>query len=89
MACRHGHAFAIAECPQDRTHGTPLFTQGLSYQDGSQLDSAQIGMPPDFPKAIRPAVEFKAKGDRPILTIMEYDRPVGQRYVCSLAGTHQ
>jgi hypothetical protein len=46
-------------------------------------------MPPDFPKEIRTVVVFKAKGDMTELTITEYDWPVGQMYVYSLAGMHQ
>jgi uncharacterized protein YndB with AHSA1/START domain len=65
------------------------FTQGLSDKDGNKIDPAQVGMPPDFPKEIRTSVVFKAKGGMTELTITEYDWPVGQMYVYSLAGLHQ
>ena len=66
------------------------FTQGLADKDGHKIDPAQIGMPPDFPREIRTEVVFKAiRGDMTELTITEYDWPVGQMYVFSLAGLHQ
>jgi hypothetical protein len=46
-------------------------------------------MPPDFPKEIRTSVVFKAKGNMTELTITEYDWPVGQMFVYSLAGMQQ
>lgn len=65
------------------------FTQGLSDKDGNRIDPAQIGMPPDFPEVIRTEVLFRAKGTMTELTITEFDWPVGQMYVYSLAGMHQ
>ena len=65
------------------------FTQSLSDQDGNRIDPAQLGMPPDFPKEIRTVIVFKAKGNMTELTITEYDWPVSQMYVYSLAGLHQ
>jgi uncharacterized protein YndB with AHSA1/START domain len=65
------------------------FSQGLADSDGNPIDPAQMGMPPDFPKEIRTVVEFKAKGAMTELTITEYDWPVGQMFVFSLAGMHQ
>jgi uncharacterized protein YndB with AHSA1/START domain len=65
------------------------FTQGLADKDGNPLDPAQAGMPPDFPKEVRTSVVFKAKGDMTELTITEYDWPVGQMFVYSLAGMQQ
>jgi uncharacterized protein YndB with AHSA1/START domain len=65
------------------------FTQSLSDQDGNRIDPAQVGMPPDFPKEIRTVIVFKAKGNMTELTITEYDWPVSQMYVYSLAGLHQ
>jgi uncharacterized protein YndB with AHSA1/START domain len=65
------------------------FTQGLADKDGNRIDPAQVGMPPDFPEEIRTVVIFKAKGNMTELTITEYDWPVGQMYVYSLAGMHQ
>lgn len=65
------------------------FTQGLADKDGNPIDPAQVGMPPDFPEEIRTSIVFKAKGDLTELTITEYDWPVSQMYVYSLAGLHQ
>jgi len=65
------------------------FTQGLSDKDGNPIDPAQVGMPPDFPDEIRTSIVFKAKGEMTELTITEYDWPLGQMYVYSLAGLHQ
>jgi uncharacterized protein YndB with AHSA1/START domain len=66
------------------------FTQGLSDKDGNPVDPAEVGMPPDFPKALRTVVTFKRiRPDMTELTITEYDWPVSQMYVFSLAGLHQ
>ncbi len=65
------------------------FTQGLADKDGNPLDPAQAGMPPDFPKEVRTASVFKVKGNMTELTITEYDWPVGQMFVYSLAGMQQ
>lgn len=65
------------------------FTQGLADKDGNPLDPAQVGMPPDFPKEIRTSVVFKAMGNMTELVITEYDWPVGQMFVYSLAGMQQ
>lgn len=65
------------------------FTQSLSDKDGNRIDPAQVGMPSDFPKEIRTVIVFKAKGSMTELTITEFDWPVSQMYVYSLAGLHQ
>jgi uncharacterized protein YndB with AHSA1/START domain len=65
------------------------FTQVMADKDGNEIDPAQVGMPPDFPKVMRTVVAFKAKGQMTELTITEYDWTVGQMYVYSLAGLHQ
>ena len=65
------------------------FTQGLADKDGNPIDPAQMGMPPDFPREIRTVVVFTAKRDMTELKITEYDWPVSQMYVYSLAGLHQ
>jgi uncharacterized protein YndB with AHSA1/START domain len=65
------------------------FTQTLSDKDGNPVDPAQLGMPPDFPREIRTAVEFNAKGSLTELKITEYDWPVSQMSVFSYAGMHQ
>ncbi len=65
------------------------FTQGLADQEGNRIDPSQAGMPPDFPKELLMTVLFSAKGEMTELTITEYDWPVSQMYVYSLAGMHQ
>jgi uncharacterized protein YndB with AHSA1/START domain len=65
------------------------FTQGLSDKDGSPVDPASIGMPPDFPKELRTTVTFKAIGSMTELIITEYGWTPGQMMVYSFAGMHQ
>jgi uncharacterized protein YndB with AHSA1/START domain len=65
------------------------FTQGLADKDGNPIDPLQVGMPPDFPAEIRTSIVFKARGDLTELIITEYDWPLSQMYVYSLAGLHQ
>ena len=66
------------------------FTQGLSDQDGNPVDPAQVGMPPDFPQAIRTVVTFKRfRNDMTELTVTEYAWPASQMMVYSIAGLHQ
>jgi uncharacterized protein YndB with AHSA1/START domain len=65
------------------------FTQSLSDKDGNPIDPTEVGMPPEFPEEIRTSIVFKAKGDMTELTITEYDWPMSQMYVYSLAGLHQ
>ena len=66
------------------------FTQGMSDKDGNPVDPTQVGMPPDFPKAVRTVVTFKRfRGDMTELTVTEYAWPASQMMVYSLAGLHQ
>ena len=65
------------------------FTQSLTDKDGSPIDPAQAGLPPDFPKELRMVVQFKAKGSMTELTITEYGWTMSQMYVYSYAGMHQ
>lgn len=65
------------------------FTQGRSDREGNPIDPAQVGMPPDFPEEIRTSIVFKARGELTELIITEYDWPMSQMYVYSLAGLHQ
>jgi uncharacterized protein YndB with AHSA1/START domain len=66
------------------------FTQGIADKDGNPVDPAQVNMLPDFPKEIHTAVVFeKLKCDMTKLTITEFDWPVGQMFVYSLAGLQQ
>jgi uncharacterized protein YndB with AHSA1/START domain len=66
------------------------FTQGMSDKDGNPIDPTQVGMPPDFPKAVRTVVTFKRfRGDMTELTVTEYAWIPSQMMVYSLAGLHQ
>ena len=66
------------------------FTQGMSDKDGNPINPQQVGMPPDFPDEIRTSIVFRAiREDMTELIITEYDWPVSQMYVYSLAGLHQ
>lgn len=72
--------------PQQRLE----FTQSLVDADGNPIDSAQAGLPPDFPSEIRTTVAFRRiRGNMTELTVTEYDWNAGQMYVYSLAGLHQ
>jgi uncharacterized protein YndB with AHSA1/START domain len=65
------------------------FTQSMADKDGKKIPPTQVGMPPDFPAELRMTVVFTAKGSMTEITITEYDWPVSQMYVYSLAGMHQ
>ena len=39
------------------------FIQNLADKDGNQIDPAEIGMPPEFPRDIRTVVTFKDLGN--------------------------
>ena len=66
------------------------FTQYLSDKDGSKIDPVQAGMPPDFPAETRTVVTFKRlRGDMTELTVTEYEWPVSQMMVYSIAGLNQ
>ena len=65
-------------------------TQGISDQEGNPIDPVEVGMPSDFPRAIRTVVTFKRfRGDMTELTVTEYAWPASQMMVYSLAGLHQ
>lgn len=67
-----------------------VFTQGMADEGGNQIDPTQVGMPPDFPEEILTEIIFrKIREDMTELIITEYDWPVGQMYVFSLAGMQQ
>jgi hypothetical protein len=70
-------------------YSSGVYQKSLSDKDGNPVDPASIGMPPDFPQGMLIAIEFRAKGEFTELTITEYDWPVGDMYVYSLAGMHQ
>lgn len=65
------------------------FIQGMSDREGNPIDPALVGMPPDFPEEIRTSIVFKARGELTELIITEYDWPMSQMYIYSLAGLHQ
>ena len=65
------------------------FTQSMSDKEGNPIDPTQVGMPRDFPEEIRTSIVFKARGELTELIITEYDWPLSQMYVYSLAGLHQ
>lgn len=66
------------------------FTQGLTDKDGIRVEPAQVGMPDDFPKEILTHVTFKRyRCDMTELTVTEFDWPVGQMFVYSIAGLNQ
>ena len=65
------------------------FTQSLADKDGHRITPDKVGMPPDFPAEIRITVVFTSKKGMTELTITEYDWPISQMYVYSLAGMHQ
>src|SRR5688500_16849483 len=50
--------------------------QNLADKDGNQIDPAEIGMPPKFPRDIRTVVTFKDLGnDKTEMTVTEYGMP--------------
>jgi uncharacterized protein YndB with AHSA1/START domain len=65
------------------------FTMWIADAEGEPIDPAEIGLDPAFPAEIRTSVVFKPIGQMTELTITEYDWPIGQMYVYSLAGMHQ
>ncbi len=65
------------------------FTQSLSDKDGHRITPDKIGMPPDFPAEVRTTIVFTAKKGMTEITVTEYDWPMTQMRVFSLAGLHQ
>jgi uncharacterized protein YndB with AHSA1/START domain len=66
------------------------FDQRLTDQDGNDINPAQVGMAPDFPKATRTVLTFRRISDKQTeLTVTEYDWPVGQMRELSEAGMNQ
>ena len=52
------------------------FIQNLADKDGNQIDPAQIGMPPEFPRDMRTVVTFKDLGNgKTEMTVTEYNMP--------------
>jgi len=52
------------------------FIQNLADKDGNQIDPAEIGMPPEFPRDMRTVVTFKDLGNgKTEMTVTEYNVP--------------
>ena len=52
------------------------FIQNLADKDGNQIDPAQIGMPPEFPRDMRTVVTFTDLGNgKTEMTVTEYNMP--------------
>ena len=52
------------------------FIQNLADKDGNQIDPAEIGMPPEFPRDMRTVVTFKDLGNgKTEMTVIEYNMP--------------
>jgi len=50
------------------------FIQNLADKDGNQIDPAEIGMPPEFPRDMRTVVIFKDLGNgKTEMTVTEYN----------------
>ena len=66
------------------------FIQGLSDKEGNRVNPTIVGMPADFPQEIRTTVSFKRfRRDMTELSVTEFDWPVGQMFVYSIAGLNQ
>jgi uncharacterized protein YndB with AHSA1/START domain len=66
------------------------FTHSLADKYGNKVDSAQVGMPPEFPKEIIYVINFKAKGGQTELTITEYGwTMLGQMFDYAVVGLNQ
>jgi len=62
------------------------FSQSLADKDGNSIDPAKMGMPPEFPKEIPSALEFKRVGSKTELTVTEYGWTAGQMRDLSESG---
>lgn len=59
-------------------------------KDGTRVEPATLGLPPDMPEEVRNLVTFKAAGDNQTeITVTEYDWPVGQMMELSKQGMEQ
>jgi uncharacterized protein YndB with AHSA1/START domain len=65
------------------------FVQGISDADGNILDPVTLGMPADFPTAIRSAVILTPSGSGTELTAIEYDWAIGEQRTMSEGGLEQ
>lgn len=52
------------------------FIQNLADKDGNQIDPANLGLPPEFPRDMRTVVTFKDLGNgKTEMTVTEYNMP--------------
>lgn len=65
------------------------FDTHLSDPQGTPLDPAALGLPPDFPARMTNTVSFADRRGMTELTVVEHGWTVGQMYVYSYAGMHQ
>jgi uncharacterized protein YndB with AHSA1/START domain len=66
------------------------FIQNFADRDGSTVDPALHGLPPDAPREVRTLVTFKALGsDKTEMTVTEFDWIVGPIMELSTAGLEQ
>jgi uncharacterized protein YndB with AHSA1/START domain len=54
------------------------YIHNLADKDGSKVDPARLGMPPDFPQDMRHVVSFKSHGDETEIAVTEFGWPPGQ-----------
>ncbi len=71
-------------------HQSIEFVQHFTDQEGTQLDPAQIGIPPGVPKEVRHVISFKQlDGDRTEMTVTEYGYTSEQARDISKLGMEQ
>ena len=54
------------------------FSQVTSDKDGNEVDPAEVGMGPDFPKEVRTSLTFQSVDGKTEMTVREYGWPVGE-----------
>ena len=66
------------------------FTQNFADKDGTQLDPAEMGIPPGVPREVRHVVTFKAlNGNQTELTVTEFGYTSDQAHDISKVGMEQ
>jgi uncharacterized protein YndB with AHSA1/START domain len=67
------------------------FIQSFADKNGNRINPQLAGMPPEVPEEIQSKVFFKSihEGKLTELSVVEYNWPVSQMYVYSIAGWHQ
>lgn len=72
------------------THQLIEFIQHFTDKERTQLDPAQVGIPPGIPKEVRHVITFKAlNGNRAEMTVTEYGYASEQVRDLSKAGMEQ